>query len=162
MNSNDGKCCTQLSPLESFSRIFDPYAVVLECLLYPSCLPACLSHCYICLATGIWSNLCCRRQISPDFSGSLFVTSDLKIPLKITSEQKCLWRELISGSSAVIFRLQATVLPVSRMWHITKMYLKSYQNVFENIVYMIECWRSVILSLWSATWELFTSIILTT
>lgn len=81
---------------------------------------------------------------------------------KITSEQICLWRELISGSSAVIFRLHATVLPVSRTWHITKMYLKSYQNIFQNIVYVIWCWRSVILSVWSATWELLTSIVLTT
>lgn len=60
MDSNDAKCCTQLSPLESFTRIFDPDAVVLKGFLsplaYPSCLPACLSHCYVFLLhlSGNW------------------------------------------------------------------------------------------------------------
>lgn len=60
MNSNDRKSCTQVSHLESFTRIFDPDVVVLKCLLsplaYPSCLPACLSHCYIFLfhLSGNW------------------------------------------------------------------------------------------------------------
>lgn len=131
MDSNDAKCCTQLSPLESFTRIFDPDAVVLKgflsLLAYPSCLPACLSHCYIFLLhlSGNWDliqPLLHTVSNFPWFQWKLIcdlnlkiVTCDLKIPLKMTSEQICLWRELLSGSSAVIFRLQATVLSVSRI-----------------------------------------------
>lgn len=57
MNSNDE---AQLNSLEGFTRIFDPDDVVLKCLLsppaYPSCLPACLSHCCIFLfhLSGNW------------------------------------------------------------------------------------------------------------